>query len=245
MDFMNATLVRPILWPRDQGLANWVLPHVLPLLSITLLAAETMVKATSLKSAQVRVCAREPIFPKGNPALDREPQIARRTKQVQMIRHEQVIAHQPGGGCLFPKRVQGSLDDRLRKPALPFVGADGQENPVGTTEGNVDPLSGCGSARFVWWNPVHVPRLNVTNRHEWKVQTRGRAQRGPTFLGRCRVSVGRAPLCRRRLAEPQLGLPGRALLCQRQPADAQVGPTPVGRRCVCAAWPSRSSARPR
>jgi hypothetical protein len=59
---------------------------------------------------------------------------------MQMIWHQQVIAHQPICGDALPEVMKRSLDSVVRKPAGPILSADGQEDPVGSANVNMNSL---------------------------------------------------------------------------------------------------------
>ena len=81
-------------------------------------------------------------FQKPDPTLDGEFQIARCAKQMQMIGHEQVIADEPCGRRVFPDVVQSALHGCLCQPALTFLRANSEKNPVWSADGNVNPFAG-------------------------------------------------------------------------------------------------------
>jgi len=110
MNLMHTSKVRPILRLLHQTLSHRILADVLPLLRVTLAITHTMMKAAVLKSSGVRMRFGEAVLPEPNPTFDGEFQIARRAKQMQMIRHQQVIAHQPGRGRVLPDAMKRALD---------------------------------------------------------------------------------------------------------------------------------------
>ena len=66
-------------------------------------------------------------FPIRNPALQGDDQIPGRTKQVEMIRHQQIMAHDPSVRGK-PDLSQRVLDVLCCQPALTIFGADGDKN---------------------------------------------------------------------------------------------------------------------
>jgi hypothetical protein len=93
-----------------------------------------MMKPT-LKRSDIRMFFGKLILPEGDPLLDGELQIARRTKPMEMIGHEQIIAHHPRSCLVLPDFVKRALDGRLRQPWLAFLCANGKKNPIRSTEG--------------------------------------------------------------------------------------------------------------
>lgn len=128
---------RPIFNPLNQSLPNWISLNIKPLLGIILTITQPVMPSTRLKfpfchSVRWGERPREPFMfqrkfplPVGNPRFDGEMQISRRAKQMQMIRHQQIIAHQPSGR-LRPRLTQKSVRRFVCQPRLPFVGVDGQ-----------------------------------------------------------------------------------------------------------------------
>ena len=125
MNLMPASEARPILRRLHQTLSHGILADVLPLLRATPAVTQTMMKAAGLKSSGVRMRFGEAVHRETRPALNGEFQIARRAEQMQMIRHQQAIAHQPGGGRVPPEVMERALNGCLGGPAFAFLGADG------------------------------------------------------------------------------------------------------------------------
>ena len=182
---MHAPEVRPILRPLRQLVPHRVLAHVLPLLRVTLAIAQPMMKPATLKRADIRVPLRESIFPKGNPSFDFEPEIMWRAKQVQMVWHEEVVAHQPRLRRVFPYVVQRTLNGRLCQPSLSVLRANREEHPVRTAQGNVNPFagvrlpgsrggtSGCSGMKQLIAKPlIYGSRFVASRREKWDAQQR-------------------------------------------------------------------------
>ena len=142
MYLMHPAPERPVFRTRNQTFSDGVLPRVLPLLSIILIVPQPMVKAAGLKPATLQMRLGKKVFPKCHPPFNSELQFARRAEQMQMIRHKDIIAHQPGCGLIFPNLMQRPLHTRLRQPRRPLFSADGKENPIRAAQHNMDPLAG-------------------------------------------------------------------------------------------------------
>lgn len=99
---MHATAIWPILGTIDQFGPHWILADILPFLRVIFAITQPVMKSSGLKSPNVRVASGKAILPKADPAFDGKFQIARRTKQMQVIRHQQIIAHEPCGGSVLP-----------------------------------------------------------------------------------------------------------------------------------------------
>jgi hypothetical protein len=69
-----------------------------------------MMKSASLKPFTIGLRLGKAVFPKCHPAFNRNLKIARRTEQVQMVRHQKKITDKPSGGCPQPNVMQGTLD---------------------------------------------------------------------------------------------------------------------------------------
>ena len=97
-------LERPVFNPLNQTFAKRIFLNISPLLAVTFTIAQPMMPAARLKFpfGWWSECPHEPLMleaefslPIFNPSLDGEIQISRRTEQMQVIRHQQIIAHQP------------------------------------------------------------------------------------------------------------------------------------------------------
>ena len=193
---MYATEIRPILRSLRQLVAHRILPHVLPLLRIAFAIVQAMVKPATLERPNIRMRLGKLIFPERHPLLDGELQITRRSEQMHVIRHEQIIAHQPGRGIVFPDFVKHALNGCLCQPTLAFLGADSEKNPIRSAKGKVNAFrrratprpakgnvrhGGVCSAGDTWTEVFFVPRsTRVTGR--WG---RAAARPYPTLVGRC------------------------------------------------------------
>ena len=79
-NIMHTALIWPVIYLFDQSGSKRIFAHVLPFFRVALAASQPMMKPDGLKSTRLGSCFGEAILPKGNPAFDREFQIARRTK---------------------------------------------------------------------------------------------------------------------------------------------------------------------
>jgi len=148
MNLIHAPAIRPILQPRHQSGSHRILANILPLLRVTFAVAQPMMKSAGLKFPCIGRCFRQPVFPETHPAFEGEFQIVRRAEQMQMIRHQQIIAHEPCRRRAFPDVVQGALHGSLRQPAFTFIGANGEKNPVRSAERNANSFGRRVTARF-------------------------------------------------------------------------------------------------
>jgi hypothetical protein len=129
-NFVNPPKIRPVLRRRHQPMSHRVFPHIPPFLRITLAIAQSMMKPTTLECPSGPMFLRESVFPKTHPPLDREFEIARCAKQMQVIRHQQIITHQPCCRRVLPNAVRRPLHGRLREPTITFLGTNGQKYPI-------------------------------------------------------------------------------------------------------------------
>jgi hypothetical protein len=97
-----------------------------------------MMKSTRLKCSGVRMCLGEAVFPEAHPAFNRKFQIIRRAEQMQMIGHQEIIAHEPRRCSVLPDAMQSSLNRGLYQPALALLGANREKNPTRSAERNVN-----------------------------------------------------------------------------------------------------------
>ena len=161
---MHATARRPILRMLHLFLAHWIFADILPLLRVIFAIAQPVMKTAGLKFSCIWKRFRQPVFPKANPPLDGEFQIAWRAEQMQMIRHQEIVAHQPRCRRVFPDVVQGALHRSLRQPTLALLGADGEKNPVRSAERNVNPFGRRVAARFAERRFTHADFLTHRRR---------------------------------------------------------------------------------
>ena len=147
-DFMHAAEEGPFFGRGREAGAHGVFTDVLPFLGVALAAAEAVVQAAALEGAGVGMGFGKAVFPKGDPFFDGEFQVVGRAEEVEVVGHEHVVADEPRGGGVFPNLMQGALDGGLREPAFALVGADGEEDPVGAAEGNVDTFGGRMASGF-------------------------------------------------------------------------------------------------
>lgn len=90
---MNDSLVRPILRLRNKLFPHRILPYVGQLLLVLNAVTHPMMKRTSLPRPRlIQMPAAELAFPELNPLVNPELQILRRAQEMQVIRHQQIIA---------------------------------------------------------------------------------------------------------------------------------------------------------
>lgn len=101
-----------------QSGTNGILANVVPFLGVAFAIAKAMMEAAGLKGAGIGMGLGEAVFPEAHPLFDGEFGIAWGAEEMEVIGHEEVIAHEPGGGFVFPDLVQGALHGVLGKPAF-------------------------------------------------------------------------------------------------------------------------------
>jgi hypothetical protein len=79
-------------------------------------------------------------FPVSNPCLDGKTQIARSTKSMKMVRHQQVIADEPSF-CFRPGFMEKPVRCCVGQPRDAFLGRNGEEDNVGLAKIDMD--AGC------------------------------------------------------------------------------------------------------
>jgi hypothetical protein len=62
--------------------------------------------------------------------FDREFEVIRGTKQVQVIRRQQIVTDEPRRGGVLPDIMKRSLKKRLSQPASAMFGANCKKHPV-------------------------------------------------------------------------------------------------------------------
>ncbi len=144
--FVDDALIRPFVEILDQALAKRIFSHGGPLVVIFPRVAEPMMETAPLKFPRLfQMTAAELALPKRNPGVDPEPEIARRTKEMQMVGHEQVEAGQPGGSFFAPDRDERGLHRGLVHPGNTVLGIDGEKEDVRLAEKDVCSRRGHGS----------------------------------------------------------------------------------------------------
>src|SRR5262249_7783659 len=135
---VDAALVQPLIGFDDELFAERVLTDVSQLVLILDAGAEAMMEGVTLPAPWLlHMPATEPTFPKLDPLVYAEMQITRSTKEVNVIRHEEVIADQPGGCFCAPDLRQGVLDGDVRHPRHCILGIDRYEENVRLAQENV------------------------------------------------------------------------------------------------------------
>ena len=124
------------------------------------------------------------ILPKSDPAFDGELKIIRRTEQMQMIGHQQIIAHQPGRSPVLPNVVKRALNRGLGQPAFALFRANGQKNPIRSAQGKVN---ASGRRAALQKNAVHIQRM-ASRQIQGNSAIKAEAKAGR----RCRAADGRA-----------------------------------------------------
>src|SRR5687767_2787831 len=114
-------LMRPILGLGDEASFDWVLLHVSPALGIILIPAQAMVKGVRLPLAFI-VCvkAAELALPKCDPMFEGKIEIVRSAEEMQMVRHQQIVAGYPCLGGL-PRLNKMFVNARMQKPWNAFL----------------------------------------------------------------------------------------------------------------------------
>jgi len=92
----------------------------------------------------------EKTFPITHPPVKRNVEIARRTKEMHVIRHQQVIADQPSLR-LTPRFQQKFVNFRLCNPRHAFLRANGDENNCRFTKMNVNARCRFTTPNVVIW----------------------------------------------------------------------------------------------
>jgi hypothetical protein len=113
-------------------------------------------ETSTLKFTRVRMLFRKSIFPESHPALNGEFEIARRAKQMEVIRHKQIVADQPGRCGVLPYAMQRASDGGLRQPTFALVSANSKKNPIWAAGRNVDTFSWRATAWIAKGNVCHV-----------------------------------------------------------------------------------------
>ena len=122
---MPLTLKRPHLTLAHQPRSHRILPHILPLLRITLPPSQSRIPVMRLPTPTPS--RREPpktALPKTDPSVQRNIQSLWRTRKMHMIRHQHIASHPPRIGFLpcgkqrgAPFRRPTTLPDPSNRPS--------------------------------------------------------------------------------------------------------------------------------
>jgi hypothetical protein len=163
-----AAFERPVFNPLNQSFAERIFLNINPFFRIIFTITQTMMPAARLKFPCRRwgesprrpfVFQTELTFPVGNPSFNCKMQIPWRTKQMQMIRHQQIIANQPS------RRFRPSLAKKLmchfiRQPRFALFCVDSQQNNVGLAKLDMNAGSRILTLRqFIFWRRIHFRKL--------------------------------------------------------------------------------------
>ena len=157
----DSSFERPVFDALAQILSDWILLHIEPFLGVALAIAQAMMPAARLKlpfrwgerwgerTRELFVFQRELALPVGNPRLNRESQIVWRAETVKMIRHQQIIAHEPS--LRFrPGLMQKPVCGLICQPEIAFVGGHCQQHDIRLAEVDVNARRGISSlGKFV------------------------------------------------------------------------------------------------
>lgn len=157
--FVDPSLIWPFVRTRHQSFPQWIFPHVIQLLFVFLAVAHSMMERLSLPGPRlVRVTAAELALPKLNPLINAKMQITRRAKEMQMIRHEQIIASEPRARILPPELCKRVLHDGTGHPWHSVFGVDRDKENIYLS--GKDVRASCG-------RPASNIRINsLTTDHE-------------------------------------------------------------------------------
>lgn len=135
---MDKTLKKPILSLQHQALPHWILPHIGQFFLIFDSVAHPMMKRSPLPGPRlIQMAPAELALPKLNPLINAEVQVAWRAEEMQVIRHQQIISHQPCRRLLAPYFYQGLLHHGVSHPRDGILRVHGYEENVWLPEKDV------------------------------------------------------------------------------------------------------------
>ena len=146
--FMDCSLVGPVPNFLRQPRPHRILLHIKPFLRIALLLSQPMMKSVRLPHP-IGMAMRfaESAFPKRNPPFYGERQIARRSEQMQMVRHQNIVSNQPGGG-LTPCSRKHPMRLFASQPVGAILRADRHQDKCRLIEINVNAFRRLVAYRF-------------------------------------------------------------------------------------------------
>ena len=144
---------RPVFRFRHQSLPHRILLHISPLLRELLSASNTVMKTRTLPfPSLVQMRPDKLAFPILHPTFQRECQIPRSTKQMEMIGHQKIISQQPCI-CFLPYTAQRFMHFLLRYPGNPIFCIHCQKENVRPFQRDSCPLRRClASHNWIDWN---------------------------------------------------------------------------------------------
>jgi hypothetical protein len=153
---MHRTFERPVLNLFHQFFANRIFVNVNPFCMITFIGPQPVMPAARLKTPVfISVLPAEFPFPECNPLLNRERQIARHTKRVQMIRHQQIISDK-ARSRLQPRFVQKFVGGFIHQPRNPIFRCHREQNKIGLAQSDMDSAGWIFSADVMLVVCVHL-----------------------------------------------------------------------------------------
>src|SRR5262249_40929554 len=94
----------------------------------------------------LHMSATKAAFPELHPLVYAEMKVIRRTKEMNVIRHQQVISDQPGGRFCAPDVCQRVLDRGVGHPGHGILGVDGYEEYIWLAQENMRTSRRCLTA---------------------------------------------------------------------------------------------------
>jgi hypothetical protein len=153
---MHRAFERPVLNLFHQLFANWIFLNINPFGRIMLTFPQTMMPAAWLKTpVYAPVPPPECPFPKSDPLLNRERQIARCAKRTEMVWHQQIITDQPRR-CFQPCPVQKFVGGFVGQPRQAILGGHGQQDKIRPAQLDIDSAGGILSANLIFKIRVHI-----------------------------------------------------------------------------------------
>ena len=114
-----------------------------------------MMKSARLKCSSAWMHFGKPIFPETNPTFDSELQIVRRAEQMQVIRHQQIIADEPCSRRVLPDLVKRALNRSPRQPLTTFCSTDREKDPIRSAKRNMNAFRRRAATGFTEKNFAH------------------------------------------------------------------------------------------
>ena len=153
--------MRPILRPRHQSLPHRILPNVIPFLLIILCPPQPRIPMPRLPLPHFLLCrlTKQPL-PVTHPTIQPKLEPPRRTKKMNMIRHQQIIPNQP------PIRLPPSLHQPLHhslfhQPRHTLLRAHRYKNNRRTIPRNQNPRSRLTPPNNL---RIHIATLNTASK---------------------------------------------------------------------------------
>jgi hypothetical protein len=153
MEHIQFTLIRPILKSLDKSGSYWILSDIKPFFVVTLTGAQSRIPMIHLPLLLATVTRLGELrFPVSHPMIERDFHSSWGGEKVNVVRHEDITPHQPGGR-FAPNCTQCFVILAGREPGISILGTNRDEDDCGVQRVDSDTMRG-----FLSGGQVATPR---------------------------------------------------------------------------------------